>query len=100
LASKQRHVINATAWTTLKETIMKKFEAIHTTPQAEIENNPQWNMPYVPAIKVTSGQPLYVSGINAAQIYHSHPHKKQEFEHLDFSPTAQAKLTMENLKKI
>jgi 2-iminobutanoate/2-iminopropanoate deaminase len=100
LAGNGRYVTNATAWSTLKEKIMKKFEVIHTAKQLEIENNPQWNMPYVPAIKVSSGQPLYISGVNAAQIYHSHPHKKQEFEHLDFSAKAQAKQTMENLKKI
>ncbi len=43
---------------------------------------------------------LYISGVNAAPIYHSHPHKSEEFNQLDFSPEGQAKLTMENLNSI
>ena len=77
-----------------------KFIPIHTTTKETLNNNPQWNMPYVPAIKVLSGKPLYISGVNAAPIYHSHPHKITEFDELDFSPESQAKLTMENLKTI
>ena len=65
-----------------------------------LDKNPQWNMPYVPAIKVLSGKPLYISGVNAAPIYHSHPHQSKEFNQLDFSPEEQARLTMENLKSI
>ena len=76
------------------------FEAIHTVSKEAISRNPQWNMPYVPAIKVISGQPVYISGVNAAAIYHSHPHKIEEFDQLDFSLENQAKLTMNNLKVI
>ncbi len=76
------------------------FETIHTVTKETLKNNPQWNMPYVPAIKVLSGKPLYISGVNAAPIYHSHPHNPEEFGGLDFGPENQAKLTMENLKTI
>jgi len=77
-----------------------KFEAIHTVSQEKIKNNPHWNMPYVPGIKVISGKPFYISGVNAAPIYHSHPHKSEEFDQLDFSPENQANLTMQNLQSI
>ena len=77
-----------------------KFEIIHTVSQEEILKNPQWNMPYVPAIRVLSGKPVYISGVNAAPIYHSHPHTPKEFEELDFSPESQARLTMDNLESI
>lgn len=77
-----------------------KFEIIHTVTHEELSNNPQWNMPYAPAIKVLSGKPVYISGVNAAPIYHSHPHKPEEFQQLDFSPENQAILTMENLHTI
>lgn len=77
-----------------------KFEVIHTVAEEERIHNPQWNMPYVPAIRVLSGNPVYISGVNAAPIYHSHPHQSDEFDILDFSPEAQAKLTMNHLQSI
>ncbi len=77
-----------------------KLEIIHTLTQGERHNNPQWNMPYVPAVRVLSGKPVYISGVNAAPIYHCHPHEPNEFNELDFSPEGQAKLTMKNLKSI
>lgn len=36
-------------------------------------------MPYMPAIKVTGGSTIYVSGVTAAPVYHSHPHDPAEF---------------------
>ena len=77
-----------------------KFDIIHTVSLEKIDKNPHWNMPYVPAIKVLSGRPIYISGVNAAAIYHSHPHQSNEFDHIDFTPENQAKLTMENLQSI
>lgn len=77
-----------------------KFKIIHTIRKEKLNNNPQWNMPYVPAIKVLSGKPLYISGVNAAPIYHSHPHKPDEFENIDFNPENQTRLAMENLKAV
>ena len=46
-------------------------------------NDPRYNMPYVPAIKVHSGKTVYVSGVTAAPVYHSHPHVPAESEPLD-----------------
>src|SRR2546428_10972464 len=55
-------------------------------------------MPYAPAIVVKRGSLLFMSGFTAAAVYHSHPHRDEEF---DLPPTMreQATLTMENLKK-
>ena len=57
-----------------------------------------YNMPYTPAIKVHSGKLVFVSGVTAAPVYHSHPHVPSEFDHLDFSAGAQATQAMENLR--
>ena len=84
-----------------QEPCLARYERIDCSGKKEVlDKNPQWNMPYVPAIKVLSGKSLYISGVNAAPIYHSHPHQSKEFNQLDFSPDEQAKLTMENLKSI
>ena len=77
-----------------------KFQIVHTVSEVVRNNHPSWNMPYVPGIKVCRGTPLYISGVNAASIYHSHPHQREEFDHLDFSVENQARLTMENLKMV
>ncbi len=57
-----------------------------------------YNMPYTPAIKVNSGKLVFISGVTAAPVYHSHPHVPAEFDHLDFSPGAQAAQAMENMR--
>jgi 2-iminobutanoate/2-iminopropanoate deaminase len=55
-------------------------------------------MPYAPAILVRRGCLLFLSGLTAAAVYHSHPHRDEEF---DLPPTMreQAALTMDNLEK-
>jgi enamine deaminase RidA (YjgF/YER057c/UK114 family) len=55
-------------------------------------------MPYAPAIVVRRGNLVFVSGVTAAAVYHSHPHRDEEF---DLPPTMreQAVLCMENLAK-
>jgi enamine deaminase RidA (YjgF/YER057c/UK114 family) len=63
-------------------------------------NDPKWNMPYTPAIKVTGGSTIYVSGVTAAPVYHSHPHQPSEFTNIPDDAAAQAELTMENLKSV
>lgn len=73
----------------------RHFELIHTE-----ENDPKWNMPYTPAIKVLSGKTLYVAGVTAAPVYHSHPHVPAEFDYIPEDPAAQTEMTMESLKKI
>ena len=41
-------------------------------------NDPKWNMPYTPALKVTGGSLVFASGVTAAPVYHSHPHVPAE----------------------
>ena len=55
-------------------------------------------MPYAPGIVVRRGHLVFLSGVTAAAVYHSHPHREEEF---DLPPTMaeQAVLAMENLKK-
>ena len=55
-------------------------------------------MPYAPAIVVRRGQLVFVSGVTAAAVYHSHPHRDDEFD-LPKTMREQARLAMENLKK-
>lgn len=63
-------------------------------------NDPKWNMPYTPAIKVTGGSTIYVSGVTAAPVYHSHPHDPSEFIDIPDDAGAQAELAMENLNTV
>jgi len=55
-------------------------------------------MPYAPGIVVRRGGLVFLSGITAAAVYHSHPHREEEFD-LPRSMREQAVLAMENLKK-
>ena len=55
-------------------------------------------MPYAPAILMSRGRLLFVSGVTAAAVYHSHPHRDEEFD-LPATMREQAVLAMENLKK-
>ena len=45
-----------------------RIEVIHTA-----EHDPSVNLPYAPAVKVTGGSLLFLAGVNAAKVYHSHP---------------------------
>ena len=55
-------------------------------------------MPYAPGIVVRRGRLVFLSGITAAAVDHSHPHREEEFD-LPASMREQAVLAMENLKK-
>jgi enamine deaminase RidA (YjgF/YER057c/UK114 family) len=55
-------------------------------------------MPYAPGIVVRRGRLVFLSGVTAAAVYHSHPHRDEEFD-LPASMREQAILAMENLKK-
>lgn len=70
-------------------------EHIHTAG-----NDPRWNMPYTPAIKVTGGSLVFASGVTAAPIYHSHPHQPAEFADIPDDAGEQAAMAMENLKAV
>ena len=56
------------------------------------------HMPYAPGILVAQGRLVFLYGVTAAPVYHSHPHRDEEFD-LPDSMREQARLTMENLKK-
>lgn len=55
-------------------------------------------MPYAPGLVIRRGHLLFLSGLTAAPVYHSHPHRDEEFD-LPSTMREQAILTMENLKK-
>ena len=55
-------------------------------------------MPYAPGIVVRRGRLVFLAGITAAAVYHSHPHREEEFD-LPATMKEQAVLAMENLKK-
>ena len=55
-------------------------------------------MPYAPGILVRRGNLVFLSGVTAAAVYHSHPHREEEFD-LPATMREQAILVMENLKK-
>lgn len=55
-------------------------------------------MPYAPGIVVRRGNLVFLSGLTAAAVYHSHPHREEEFA-LPDTMREQATLVMENLKK-
>ena len=55
-------------------------------------------MPYAPGIVVRRGSLLFLSGVTAAAVYHSHQHREEEFD-LPTTMREQAVLTLENLKK-
>lgn len=69
-----------------------QIESIHVEG-----NDPRWNMPYTPAIKVRGGSLVFVSGVTAAPVYHSHPHVPAEFEQIPDDAGRQAEMTMQNL---
>lgn len=55
-------------------------------------------MPYAPGILVHGGNLVFLSGVTAAAVYHSHPHREEEFD-LPATMREQAVLAMENLGK-
>ena len=72
------------------------FEYIHlpgTEPAAGV------TMPFASAIRVRSGSIVFLSGITAAPVPHSHPHVPAEFDGLDFSAAAQAEAIMARMKE-
>ena len=71
------------------------LELIHTE-----DNDPVYNMPYTPAIKVKGGATVYVAGVTAAPVYHPHPHIKSDFEGIPLDPGGQTRMAMENLRAV
>lgn len=56
------------------------------------------NLPFTSAIRVDSGNIIFLSGITGAPVPHSHPHIPAEFDHVNFNPEAQTIAVMERLK--
>jgi enamine deaminase RidA (YjgF/YER057c/UK114 family) len=71
----------------------KKIEHIHWPDAPDV-----W-MPYAPAIKVTGGSTVFLAGVTAAPVYHSHPHIPEEFANMPKDMEGQARETLENLRK-
>jgi enamine deaminase RidA (YjgF/YER057c/UK114 family) len=71
------------------------IEEVHTEA-----NDPKWNMPYTPALKVTDGSLIFVAGVTAAPVYHSHPHRPDEFTEIPDDPGAQAAMALDNLEGV
>jgi 2-iminobutanoate/2-iminopropanoate deaminase len=71
----------------------KKIEHIHWPDAPDV-----W-MPYAPAIKVTGGALVFLAGVTAAPVYHSHPHIPEEFAGMPDDMEGQARATLENLRK-
>lgn len=59
--------------------------------------DPKINSLFVPAIKVHSGKPVYISGVTAAPVYHDHPHIPEEFDAIPLDAASQVQLVFEHL---
>jgi len=57
-------------------------------------------MPYTPAIAVHGGTIVFLSGVTAAAVYHSHPHVPAEFDALPTDAQSQARLAVDNLEAV
>jgi 2-iminobutanoate/2-iminopropanoate deaminase len=71
------------------------FDYVHTEG-----NDPRFNMPYTPAIKITGGRVVYLAGVTAAPVYHSHPHIASEFDAIPLDPEEQTEMCVENLRMV
>ncbi len=71
----------------------RKIEHIHWPDAPDL-----W-MPYTPAIKVTGGSTVYFAGVTAAPVYHHHPHRPEEFDHMPSDMEGQARAAVENLNR-
>ena len=74
---------------------MFRIDEVHTEA-----NDPKWNLPYTPALKVNGGSLIFVAGVTAAPVYHSHPHRPEEFTDIPEDAGAQASLAVDNLERV
>lgn len=72
----------------------------HHEPVHAEGNDPRFNMPYTAAVKQTGGRLLFVSGVTAAPVYHSHPHVPAEFDDIPPDPGRQTERAMDNLERV
>ncbi len=64
------------------------------------EFDERFAMPYAGARKVRSGNTVYLAGVTAAPMYHSHPHVAAEFDDIPLDAAAQARAAMENVGRL
>lgn len=64
------------------------------------EAHPKYNMPYTPAIKVARGSLVFVAGVTAAPVYHSHPHVAAEFAGIPEDAARQTEMALANLRRV
>jgi len=58
------------------------------------------NMPYAPAIEISSGKILWLSGNTALPVYHDHPHRREDIlKYLPNDLAAQTRAAMEGIKQ-
>ena len=60
-------------------------------------HDPSLFSPYVPAIKVTGGSLVFISGVTAAPVYHEHPHVPEVFDAIPPDIEGQAPLVFDHL---
>jgi enamine deaminase RidA (YjgF/YER057c/UK114 family) len=71
------------------------IEHVHAEGHDEL-----FNMPYTAAIVQTAGKLMFVSGVTAAPVYHSHPHVAAEFDDIPTDPAEQTERAMDNLERV
>ena len=59
--------------------------------------DPAINSLFVPAIKVSSGKLVFISGVTGAPVYHTHPHRPEDFDAIPLDAGSQAKLAFAHL---
>ena len=71
----------------------KSIEHVHW-PDA-----PDMWMPYAPAITVTGGKTVFLAGVTAAPVYHHHPHRPEEFDHMPGDMEGQTRAALDQLRR-
>ena len=71
----------------------KSIEHVHW-PDA-----PDMWMPYAPAITVTGGKTVFLAGVTAAPVYHHHPHRPEEFDHMPADMEGQTRAALDQLRR-
>src|SRR5262245_9423487 len=68
-------IVQADGTTVEDGTMAKSIAVVHHADRRQ-----DVMMPYAPALLVRRGRLLFVSGVTAAPVYHSHPHREEEFD--------------------
>jgi enamine deaminase RidA (YjgF/YER057c/UK114 family) len=64
------------------------------------DHDDRFNMPYSAGIKITGGHIVFLAGVTAAPVYHSHPHVSSEFDGIPADPARQTEMAIENLRTV